>query len=503
MMASLTSTDRPVCRVCAATDFQVVQEVPYNTQPGTCRFGVCQACGCVADLSIFEPSAQAGSFVGYRYGDVKFYVEYGASLEAFAGYLDGLAWLHARSGRTEPPRLLDVGAAFGFCVAMAEARGWSAVGVEPSEFAPYGRQFLGIEIHHDYLENTPLPRHSFDYLIASDVVEHVPYPRQFIELLASYLKPDGVLLISTPNSRVVVDVPETEIIDVLSPGAHMTLFSPSALETMLHAAGFQQVHIRLSGGASSCKAMLALAARQSRADLASVPWAEFDVPGQVRACLERITAQKEAAGQFDILYSGALFKLFQQCYGLGDRAGAKRYAAMLDHYLVESGWDASHLAQVQASGFYDYLAHTPAYAGAYYALRGRLAFEDADFRLACDLLTIAIPLLEIEKRTGIYPRAGWVERARYERARAALRCAEPAIALADFDILLEDPPAAPASLKELYTEKTAAHLRLRHWRQALRWWVRGAEQPPYHRLVHPLLALATGLWRRLTRPASG
>ena len=51
---------------------------------------------------------------------------------------------------------------------------------------------------------------SFDLVTAFEVIEHVAYPRTFVEELEEYVKPGGQLLIMTDNfeSKVVKDLGE-------------------------------------------------------------------------------------------------------------------------------------------------------------------------------------------------------------------------------------------------------------------------------------------------------
>lgn len=46
--------------------------------------------------------------------------------------------------------------------------------------------------------NLPFQENSFDCIIASEIIEHVVYPDQFIKKLIRILKPGGVLLVTTP-----------------------------------------------------------------------------------------------------------------------------------------------------------------------------------------------------------------------------------------------------------------------------------------------------------------
>ncbi len=52
--------------------------------------------------------------------------------------------------------------------------------------------------------NIPLANNSFDYVVASEVIEHVPDPKEFINNLFAVLKPGGKLIISTPYKEKIV-----------------------------------------------------------------------------------------------------------------------------------------------------------------------------------------------------------------------------------------------------------------------------------------------------------
>jgi 2-polyprenyl-3-methyl-5-hydroxy-6-metoxy-1,4-benzoquinol methylase len=53
----------------------------------------------------------------------------------------------------------------------------------------------GEELHEVFEENT------FDAVVASEVIEHVLYPQDFLKSISKVLKPDGRLLLTTQNSN--------------------------------------------------------------------------------------------------------------------------------------------------------------------------------------------------------------------------------------------------------------------------------------------------------------
>jgi SAM-dependent methyltransferase len=51
------------------------------------------------------------------------------------------------------------------------------------------------DIHH---LTDVFQRESFDYVICTDVLEHIPHPREAVQELHAVLKPGGILLLTTP-----------------------------------------------------------------------------------------------------------------------------------------------------------------------------------------------------------------------------------------------------------------------------------------------------------------
>ena len=99
--------------------------------------------------------------------------------------------------------------------------------------------------HADFLladgDSLPFPDATFDHIVCTEVVEHVPNPRQTMAELLRILKPGGNLAVSTPAM-----LPE-KVCWTLSweywhaPGGHVRIFRPGALGD-LDARGRLQAH---------------------------------------------------------------------------------------------------------------------------------------------------------------------------------------------------------------------------------------------------------------------
>jgi len=95
---------------------------------------------------------------------------------------------------------MDVGCGAGQIVAVAKQLGWDAMGLEVDPAAANVAKAAGlnvVEASYEALLNYP---QQFDCIICSHVLEHVYAPRDLLEKIKQAIKPDGVLLISLPNS---------------------------------------------------------------------------------------------------------------------------------------------------------------------------------------------------------------------------------------------------------------------------------------------------------------
>ncbi len=100
--------------------------------------------------------------------------------------------------------VLDIGCGAGFGVDLAATQvGWRAVGVDPSFYAAAGRATLGADIRQAYLTGSTDLGAPFDLVLASEVIEHLPAPHDFLALLRSHIAPGGTLVLSTPDADAI------------------------------------------------------------------------------------------------------------------------------------------------------------------------------------------------------------------------------------------------------------------------------------------------------------
>lgn len=157
------------------------------------------------------------------------------------------AFLHRQSiPFTGSGRLLDVGCGGGKYLRSMRTLGWKPEGVEFNRSAVETCRVAGLKVFQGELAEAGFPDARFDVVTARHVIEHLPAPAAFIGEIHRILKPGGLMVLMTPNSRALGrgwfgvhwfanDIPR-----------HLVLFSPENLARLAERTGFEQVVLRTS-----------------------------------------------------------------------------------------------------------------------------------------------------------------------------------------------------------------------------------------------------------------
>ena len=237
------------CVACGGTDLRAHFDVAGSAGaegliPTTERFGValgdfvrCSICG-HAQLDPMPDEAELER--GYADAATEEYDEEAEGQRATAQAELGRIERHVRAGR-----LADLGCWTGFLLAEATARGWSVVGVEPSEWAARRARERGVEVVSAPLLEAQLPEGEFAAVAMGDVIEHLPDPGAALERVARLLEPGGVLWLATPDagSRIARALGRRwwSVIPT-----HVHLFTRASITRLLERHGFEVLEIGTS-----------------------------------------------------------------------------------------------------------------------------------------------------------------------------------------------------------------------------------------------------------------
>lgn len=212
--------------------------VPFGTKNGY-PFSRCRACG-TAFAQRNGAAEEIGELYDHYYDCATFEMPAGSERA-----LTSLVRSLARQRSTG--KWLDVGYGEGGLLSIAARDGWSCHGVEVSPAAlEHGRR-RGWEVTDDPGLDPRFAPGSFDVVTMIEFLEHVSSPDEHLKAAARWLRPGGVLYLTTPNcvglnGRLLgVDW------SIFSPPEHMVIWTPRGLRAALSRCGFQVARLRTTG----------------------------------------------------------------------------------------------------------------------------------------------------------------------------------------------------------------------------------------------------------------
>ena len=122
-------------------------------------------------------------------------------VQQYEGWLDAVEAVHP------PGRVLDVGCGTGLFLAVARRRGWEPYGIDESlEATEHARRHFGLDPWVGEFESFVGGDQTFDLVTGWDVIEHSRDPVGLMKAVRSGLSPDGLVALSTPNQRSILDL---------------------------------------------------------------------------------------------------------------------------------------------------------------------------------------------------------------------------------------------------------------------------------------------------------
>jgi len=167
------------------------------------------------------------------------------------------SWLDALERRHAPGTLFDVGCGTGLFLAVARRRGWQPSGVDDSsEATEHARRNFGLSVETGDFASVASSVGRFDAVTMWDIIEHARDPVGLLEAVRSVLAPGGIVGLSTPNQRSVLDVVAgamyrlsggrvTAPLEKFYVDQHFVYFSPETLAGALERSGLEVLDVRL------------------------------------------------------------------------------------------------------------------------------------------------------------------------------------------------------------------------------------------------------------------
>lgn len=123
------------------------------------------------------------------------------SVNIFPTFLLWVAGINITAHRYIKPDsdVLDVGSGSGASLLEIKKEGSDAWGVEPDPNAQKIAKELGLKVFKGFLTDNPFPDKKFNFVTASQVLEHEPDPLKFLISAKKKLKSGGQIILAFPN----------------------------------------------------------------------------------------------------------------------------------------------------------------------------------------------------------------------------------------------------------------------------------------------------------------
>ncbi len=134
--------------------------------------------------------------------------------------------------------LLDIGAASGIFVKLANEKGYESQGIEPSSaLVKEAKEKFGIDIFEGTIEDFQLKK-KFSVITMLDLIEHVTNPSEFVGKVSGFIEKGGILILVTPDiDSIPAKIFRNKWWHYRT--AHVNFFNKKSLEYLLEKYGFK------------------------------------------------------------------------------------------------------------------------------------------------------------------------------------------------------------------------------------------------------------------------
>jgi 2-polyprenyl-3-methyl-5-hydroxy-6-metoxy-1,4-benzoquinol methylase len=193
----------------------------------------CESCGYVRFLHLSKEVDQRLYEADSDYKD---------DLVVATNYVDLIQWNHKQALKylnrkfpSHEAEILDIGCFNGFFVKKILTYGFNATGIDFNDSAlTFGKLHYGLEgrISNKTVQHLLAEGSQYDVVMLFEVIEHLEDFSSVLSDVYKLLKPDGILILSTPNSNMCWRP------DLDFPPHHLSRFTPKALASCVIRLGF-------------------------------------------------------------------------------------------------------------------------------------------------------------------------------------------------------------------------------------------------------------------------
>lgn len=137
-------------------------------------------------------------------------------------------------------KLLEIGCGSGQMLKVMQNRGWDVTGVDFDPKSVLAASKLGLNVLQGDISQQDFPAESFDVIVMSHVIEHLPDPIATLRVCHSLLRPNGKLIAITPNTTGYIHRYFKQSSLHLDPPRHLHLFRQKPLQHIALQAGFEE-----------------------------------------------------------------------------------------------------------------------------------------------------------------------------------------------------------------------------------------------------------------------
>ena len=144
--------------------------------------------------------------------------------------------------QTPNPTLLDIGCGTGWTTAIWQKNGFSVTGLEPSrERSQVAKENYGLKVINAHIEECSIPE-QFDVVILRHLLEHIENPTDILKKIKSFLKPEGLLVITMPNINCIGRYLFRESWQWVLPW-HLHFYTPKTLARLIKRMGYENLQL--------------------------------------------------------------------------------------------------------------------------------------------------------------------------------------------------------------------------------------------------------------------